>query len=216
MRQSLFLVLALGAFGCGSNTPTLPADLRSTGDMNGDCSAPQYPSGPFGTEVGDTVANLCFQGFWDATRVPHDAASLETVAFSDYYDPLGARGIELILLDTAAVWCAACRVEHEDLAARTTDFAPRGLRIVSTLFQDNARNPASLRDLSTWVETFQSNYAMLLDPDYQMGAYASAETAPLNLVIDARTMKIEQKLLGDQAAVLWPFITSELDRRNAE
>ena len=51
---------------------------------------------------------------------------------------------------------------------------------------------------------------MVLDPDYQLGGFASAETAPLNLVIDARTMKIEKKLLGDQATVLWPFIDASL------
>jgi hypothetical protein len=51
---------------------------------------------------------------------------------------------------------------------------------------------------------------MLLDPDYQLGSFASAETAPLNLVIDARRMTIEKKLLGDQASVLWPFIDAAL------
>jgi hypothetical protein len=60
------------------------------------------------------------------------------------------------------------------------------------------------------VETFSSDYVMVLDPDYQLGTYATADTAPLNMVVNARTMKIEKKLLGDQPTVLWPFIDASL------
>ena len=114
------------------------------------------------------------------------------------------------MIDTSAVWCSACRTEHEGLSAKNDEYSPKGLRILGTLFQDAKRDPATVTDLGTWVETFSSDYAMVLDPDYQLGAYASADTAPLNLVVDARTMKIEKKLLGDQATVLWPFIDASL------
>jgi hypothetical protein len=57
---------------------------------------------------------------------------------------------------------------------------------------------------------------MVLDPDYQLGAYASPETAPLNLIIDARTMRIEKKFIGDQSAVIWPYIENELSRRGSQ
>jgi hypothetical protein len=196
-----FCVLA-----CGSNTPTIPPELL----QGGGCAAPDYPAGPFGTEEGDTLANDCFKGFRDPTKVSHDEASLETLAFSDYYDPSGSKGVKLILIDTSAVWCSACRVEHEGLSAKNDEYSPKGLRILSTLFQDAMRDPATVQDLATWVETFSSDYAMALDPDYQLGAFASADTAPLNLVVDARTMTIEKKLLGDQATVLWPFIDASL------
>jgi hypothetical protein len=197
------VTLAL-TLGCGSNTPKIPPELLATGS----CTSGSYPSGPFGTEEGDTLSDACFQGFRDPSR--GSDGPLERVAFADYYDPNGVRGIRLILINTAAVWCSACRTEHEGLGARTDEYRERGLRIVSTLFQDARRNPASERDLRTWVDTFSSNYAMLLDADYQLGAFASAETAPLNLVVDARTMRIEKKLLGDQASVLWPLIDAAL------
>jgi hypothetical protein len=35
-------------------------------------------------------------------------------------------------------------------------------------------------DLKLWVETFKVDFPMVLDPDYQLGNYATAETAPLN------------------------------------
>jgi hypothetical protein len=198
------LPLALSA--CGANTPTIPPELLN----GGGCAAPDYPDGPFGTEEGDTVANACFKGFRNPQTVAHDESSLETVAFSDYYDPTGSKGVRLLLINTAAVWCSACRTEHEGLSAKNDEYGPQGLRIVSTLFQDAAGNPATIQDLDNWVETFSSDYAMLLDPDYQLGAYASAQTAPLNMVVDARTMKIEKKLLGDQPTILWPFIDAAL------
>jgi hypothetical protein len=207
-RLSALSVVSLSLLACGANTPKIPPELL--GGSNEGCAAPSYPSGPFGTEEGDTLANACFQGFRQPKAVSHDESSLETIAFSDYYDPTGSKGDTLILINTAAVWCSACRTEHEGLSAKNDEYGPRGLSIVSTLFQDAARNPATVSDLAAWVETFSSDYAMLLDPDYQLGAYASAETAPLNLVVDARTMKIEKKLLGDQPTVLWPFIDAAL------
>jgi AhpC/TSA family len=207
LLPALALSLGLCLLGCGSNTPKIPPELLAS---SGGCVSPDYPNGPFGTEEGDTLANLCFKGFRNPSTVSHDEASLETIAFSDYYDPTGSKGLGLVLINTSAVWCAACRTEHEGLSEKNDQYGPRGLRILSTLFQDNKRDPATLRDLSNWVETFSSNYAMALDPDYQLGDFARAETAPLNLVVDVRTMKIEKKLLGDQPQVMWPFIDASL------
>jgi hypothetical protein len=196
----------LGLVACGSNTPTIPPELLASGG----CAAPEYPDGPFGTEEGDTLANACFQGFRNPAKVAHDEASLETIAFSDYYDPTGSKGFQLVLIDTSAVWCSACRTEHEGLSAKNDEYSPKGLRIIGTLFEDINHDQATIKDLSNWVETFSSDYAMVLDPDYQLGAYASADTAPLNMVVNARTMKIEKKLIGDQPTVLWPFIDASL------
>ena len=208
---SQFTGLALCAallVACGSNTPTIPPELLASSG----CDSADYPDGPYGTEEGDTVANICFKGFRDPSKGSHDESALQNIAFSDYYDPTGSKGVGLILIDTCAVWCSACRTEHEGLPAKNNQYAPRGLRIVGTLFQDAKRDPASVQDLATWVETFKSNFAMLLDPDYQLGAYAPADTAPLNLVVDAHTMKIEKKLLGDQESILWPYIDDSLPK----
>lgn len=206
IARVLLLLPALALSACGDNTPTIPPELLTpTG-----CASPDYPSGPFGTEEGQTLANACFKGFRNPKSAQISESTLENISFADYYNPAGGKGIELVLVNTSAVWCSACRTEHEGLPARNQEFYDRGLRIVSTLFQDAKRNPATIADLKIWVETFDSDYAMALDPSYQLGEFARAETAPLNLVINARTMKIEKKLLGDQAAVLWPFIDASL------
>ena len=51
---------------------------------------------------------------------------------------------------------------------------------------------------------------MVLDPESQFG---SADTAPLNFVIDARTMTVLKVFVGDQAAAMWGFIDQELEAR---
>ena len=209
-RLTWLALASLALSACGSNTPTIPPELLANGSPRGDCSSPDYPSGPYGTEEGSTLANVCFQGYRNPSKVSHTEASLQTIAFSDYYDPTGSKGVKLVLINTAAVWCSACRTEHEGLSAKNTEYAPRGLRILSALFQDAKSQPATLRDLNNWVETFDSNYAMALDPEYQFQGFASAETAPLNLVVDARTMTIQKKLLGDQPTVIWPAIDASL------
>jgi len=202
------VLVALGAFSClacGSNKPELPPGVQPPES----CFAPAYPNGPYGTELGSVLRNSCFQG-WSAPATQRGA--LEPIALSDFYDPDGTRGISVLLVNTAAVWCSACRTEHETLPDRARELGPRGLVILSALFQDQERNPASVEDLSQWTDVFATNFPMVLDPGYSFGLYASAETAPLNLVIDARTMTLLGKYVGDQSAVIWPSIEAALDR----
>jgi hypothetical protein len=119
-------------------------------------------------------------------------------------------------VNTAAIWCAACKNEHKTLGQHYAELAPRGLALVSALFQDDAGGPATVDDLRLWVETFGVKFPMVLDaPDYQLGSYGSADQAPLNLLVDTRSMTILQKIVGDQSDVIWPLIEDELARREA-
>jgi len=208
-RRELALLCAAGVLGCGSNKPELPDDFGSAES----CVRLGYPAGPFGTEPADLAQNACFEGWLRPDRVDRQPGTLEPIALADFHDPDGTLGIELLLINTAALWCSACRIEHETLPAHAEALRERGLVVLSALFQGVEREPATFEDLTLWVETYQTNFPMLLDPSYSFGVYASAETAPLNLVVDARTMRILKKYIGDQAAVMWPFIEGELSRR---
>ena len=211
-RPGLLLAAALSALGCGSNAPEVPAELLSgsTG-----CSAPDYPTSGLGTEVGDVVDNECFVGYRAPDRVTPDPQHRETVAFSDYYDPAGTKGVSLLLINTAAIWCSACVAEHGTLPEHAAELMPQGLVIVSTLFQDAQRDPASLDDLERWIENFHPNFPMVADPELSLGDYALVSLAPLNMLVDPRSMKILRKYVGDQGAVMWPYIESELAARSA-
>lgn len=208
MRAAFAVVLSSLALACGSNAPEIPPELIADAPS---CAAPDYPSEGVGTEVGDVAKNACFVGY----RAPDRVAPTETVALSDYYDPAGTKGVSLLLLNTAAIWCAACVAEHGYLPEKATELGPRGLVILSTLFQDGQRNPADLADLERWVDNFGPNFPMVADPDLEMGLYASPDSAPLNMVVDPRDMKILRKYVGDQGAVMWPYIEAELAARSA-
>jgi hypothetical protein len=208
-RPAPFVALLVA---CGTNRPEIPPELLVP--VSG-CSALEYPEGPYGAEPGDVASDLCFQGWPRPESVHHEADTLTSLSFGRYFDPSGER-YELLLVNSAALWCAACQSEHEDLPERYAEYGPRGLVILSALFQDQKGDPATVDDLALWVETYATPFPMALDPDYQLGVYAPAGSAPLNLLLDARTMVILEKFTGDQSTVLWPLVEAELDRREAE
>lgn len=211
MRLRSPLAVAWLALGCGSNAPELPEGLLVD---SGGCVAPAYAPGAPGTEAGDTVRNACFVGYRAPASVAPTEANRETVALSDYYDPAGTKGHALILLNTAAIWCSACVSEHRTLPDYHDALSGQGLVIISTLFQDAERNPASMADVERWIANFDTNFPMVADPELELGAYASPDSAPLNMLVDPRTMKILRKYVGDQGSVMWPYIEAELARRS--
>ncbi len=206
------LAAALLALGCGSNAPEVPDELLAT---DSGCGAPAYPDAGIGSEVGDVLENQCFTGYRAPARAKPSAATRETLAFSDYYDPVGTKGATLLLVNTAAIWCGACISEHHDLPARQAQLGEQGLVIFTTLLQDAKRDPASLEDVENWIGKFGTNFPIVNDPEQHLTDYSPPELAPLNMVIDARSMKILQKYEGDQGEVMWPYIESVLAARAA-
>lgn len=214
MRYGATALLALLAGACGTNRPEIPPELLRDQPAASGCETADYPPGPYGDDAGTLAADRCFQGWRAPQKTAHTATALEDVSLGNFYDPDGSR-YEILLLNTAAVWCAVCKTEHQTLPEHYAEYAPRGLAVLSALFQNNAGKPAELSDLKTWVEAYDVPFPMVLDPDYQLQDYASAETAPLNLVIDARTMRIMAKFIGNQSRDLWQLIDDELTRREA-
>ncbi|MCA9564074.1 MAG: redoxin domain-containing protein [Myxococcales bacterium] len=203
---------------CGSNTPEIPAEYLTDGGGSGDSgTALTYPAGPYGSEEGSTIQNLSFAVGWsNPESVGYDLEKLDAapLRLSDFFNPESNPALpEVMLLNTAALWCQACRIEHEELDTKLAEFGPRGLVIVSTLFQDAQSNPAQPVHLQLWAKQFEVGFPFFLDPEYQMGAFARAETAPLNLVIDLRTMKILKKITGEGGSVIWPLVDETLTAR---
>ncbi|MFO7181365.1 MAG: hypothetical protein DIU78_021865 [Pseudomonadota bacterium] len=209
-RLAAYCSLLGATLACGTNKPELPPGLERPEH----CVAVGYPDGPYGTEPGAVIRNACFSGFRAPHRVAHTPEGLEPIALSDYHDPEGD-AVRLLVLNTAALWCAACRIEHESLPRYLEPLRPRGLVFLSAVFQDERHEPADFDDLVLWIETFDTRFPIVLDPGYSFGLYASAETAPLNLVVDPKTMTILAKFVGDQPAVMWPFVEAELAKRSA-
>ncbi len=200
------LFAGLTLVGCGSGKPQIPEELLEVDDV----PLGNYPAGPYGQEIGDTLGDLSFQGYRD----PSTSRELEEIRFADFYDPDGEKGVRLLLINTAAAWCQPCQIEHGDLPDRVRQFETQGLAVLSLLFQDQNGDPANLRTLDTWASLFDTNFSMALDPSYQMGLYGPAETPPLNLIVDPSDMTLLATFIGNQEGPMWQFIDRELRRRN--
>ena len=203
------LGLAILAVGCGTNAPEIPPELLTRSPVASD----HYAAGPYGVEVSDTIEDLTFQGWLDPAAAGFDAAAFESISFSDFYDPDGDAGRELLLVNTTAVWCQSCRIEHASLPDRYRTFGPRGLVILALMYQNGNQQPAIAKDLEVWTRQFETNFPMALDPDFLMGRFIPADVAPLNLLVDARTMTVIARFVGDQDAVIWPTIETVLADR---
>jgi hypothetical protein len=178
-----------------------PAAMPGSTAMAGDGFAPiqPYPAAPYGQGVGAVIANQEFIGWRSPAAVGYDVEKLEHVKLGDYYDPTGAQ-TEIIVLNASAVWCTVCQAEMHDMQKSGTyeAFHQRKTEVIGTLFEDAAGDPAKPEDLKLWGASPSRLIAfpLVLDPALKMGPYFSADATPLNLIIDARTMKILVVAMG--------------------
>jgi hypothetical protein len=212
------------SMACGTNRPTIPEELLHDDAGSG---SGNYPAGPYCTSTGDcvagaTVENFTFAKGWTNPKAQgFDLSQLKPISFSDFYDANGIK-TEILIVNTTALWCGACKNEHEgtatspSLSDHVAALGPRGLALLSLLFEDAQNRPATEAQLQLWAQTYGTSFPFALDPDYQMGRYAPSQNAPLNLVIDARTMKILHVYVGDQSDVIWPFVEAELSKRESQ
>jgi hypothetical protein len=70
--------------------------------------------------------------------------------------------------------------------------------MIVTLFEDNKSGPARPLDLHNWGAPtgFGIDFPLLLDPGFKLGAFFSSDATPLNMLVDARTMKVIDATMG--------------------
>jgi len=159
-----------------------------------------YPPGPYGTGVNATLENFAFLGWRDPVAAGYDQTQLEQVRLSEYYDPTGSKGLKLIWINASAVWCSVCRAEMRDIKNNgvRAEFAAKGVQLVVTLFEDNKSGPARPLDLHNWgsVPEHAIDFPLLLDPGFKLGAFFTSDATPLNMLVDARTMRVLDATMG--------------------
>ena len=238
MRARVWLVGAAFTLGCSSESVTQgpessgpsaapttepttePTSTAPEPTIPGDFAPAQaYPPGPYGYGVGAVIDNLEFVGWRDPVAVDYDVNQLEHLRLGDYYDPTGAN-TEIIVINASAVWCTVCRAEMADMHASGTyeEFRARKAQIFGTLFEDGAHDPAQPKDLALWGSSASRAIAfpLVLDPALKMGRYFTSDATPLNLVIDARTMKIIDSMMGydpTPGTGLWGIVDRQLSSR---
>jgi thiol-disulfide isomerase/thioredoxin len=176
--------------------------------------AKPYPEGPYGTSKADRIANLKFVGWGNPKLSDYDTAQAGTLELADYYDPDGAKGLELILVNAVAYWCGVCQQEYRDMAesARYNTLKARGVEMLGILFEDVNAEPAAFKDLSNWARAFKVEFPFVLDPGFKTGVYFDQSATPMNMVIDARSMRIVDVYTGYDPTS-YAFVDEELKKR---
>ena len=189
--------------GSGAVTPGGSATAGTTSAPVGGLPTYQkldYPAGPYGTGVHGTLENFAFLGWHDPVAANYDASKLEQVRLSEYYNPDGRSNVKLIWINASAVWCSVCRAEMADIKSNGVhaSFGPRGVQMIVTLFEDNKSGPAKPSDLHNWgsLPDHSIDFPLLLDPGFKLGAFFTSDATPLNMLVDAKTMKVLDATMG--------------------
>src|ERR1041384_7854303 len=209
-----WLCIAAVFFAACSSAPLTDegGDARPTGPSvagaGGGASTPSsvdyqkrdYPPGPYGTGKGSTLEDFGFLGWRDPVASGYDQTKLEQVQLSEFYDPTGSKGIKLLWINASAVWCSVCRAEMRDIKDNgvRAAFEPRGVKLIVTLFEDNKSGPARPLDLHNWGSASEHaiDFPLLLDPGFKLGAFFTSDATPLNMLVDARTMRVLDETMG--------------------
>jgi hypothetical protein len=185
------------AASAGSPATATPAPGTKTAS-GPDYEKQTYPAGPYGVGVGATLEDFAFLGWRDPQAEGTDINAFDTVRLSEFYNPDGQKDTKLIWINASAVWCSVCRSEMtqiRDDGVHAT-FAPKGVQMIVTLFEDNNAGPAAPLDLQRWAQGFSIDYPLLLDPGFKLGAFFTSDATPLNMLVDARTMQVIDARMG--------------------
>lgn len=223
--RTFFLIGFSAALGLACSSQSLTPEDSQAGSGSGGTRDPSdalsraaYPEGPFGRGVGATIANLKFLGWRDPAKAGYDPDQFEEVALSDFYNPDGVAGRpRLILLNASAVWCSVCVAEYRHMITSNVygTRKPKGIEIVGVLFEDAKSNPAKPSDLVNWGSNFSVPFPLVLDPGFKAGAYFESDATPMNMLIEASTMRILNISMGynaSQPSEYWDPIDAWLDQ----
>jgi hypothetical protein len=224
---ALIALILLFSAGCASKALDEPAPSGdpnpSSGNQSGagsgsaaagpDYHRQDYPAGPYGVGVGSTLEDFAFLGWRDPVASNYDIERMDTVRLSEFYNPDGRSEVKLIWINASAVWCTVCRAEMKDINIQDIKgtLGPKGLLLIETLFEDNDSLPAKPLDLQKWgqVADHSIDFPLLLDPGFKLGAFFTSDATPLNMLVDARTMRIVDATMG-YSADYWQRVDDHL------
>jgi len=186
----LVLLLAVGLMACG-------LDESSSGGVCQDTAARgAYPEGPYGIDAGDFLKDMTFQ----------DSEGPDFTLESLHQDPAA----RLLLLSTGAGWCTACIEEQPQLEAWAARYKDKGLRVVMTVFEDALSQPATVDYAKKWKASNELTIPVLSDSGAQFSAYYDSSLAPMNMIVEACTMKIVKIVVGANPSAIESIIEAKL------
>jgi thiol-disulfide isomerase/thioredoxin len=151
-----------------------------------------YPSGPYGNDEGDVIANLGWMGYIDSNADSDDDPFNEAegmIMLEDFFvgnDPTA----KVIMINSSAGWCGSCQTEAAALPGLRDQYYASGARFVTAMFEDASGSPSSVGYAKSWGEFFDLNFPTVADPQDLLGAYYQENAVPMNMFVDAETMTI--------------------------
>jgi thiol-disulfide isomerase/thioredoxin len=113
----------------------------------------------------------------------------QTIRLSDYFAS-NRPGTEIVMVNAAAGWCGPCMVEASALKEFAAEYEPRGVAILTAVFQDQNFDPADSDFVREWAESFELSVPALIDSDFATSRYFDVNTMPANMFVDAKTGEI--------------------------
>jgi hypothetical protein len=189
-----------------------------------------YPGCPYGTSRGGVFPDFDLGGgYWNPSTTPVNDLTLPipggqslpdlSMAFHQLY----CSGFKYAFIDISAVWCPHCNDEaaafpgwnattktYEWNAATQTGWAVKWLPLGGVIFSlleqgENPANAATPADLTTWVNKYNINYPMAIDPQENVVVGVGLEAWPANIIIDLSTMKVVDAVFGNVPQFLTEF-----------
>jgi hypothetical protein len=219
-RRLALLVALLGLVACTSSSGDPVTPLPETGAGAGGSGGGlvlDYPEGPYGTVVGQTLTNFTFPGY---TR-PAEGTGEEKrrdIAMADFFNPTGDGVYEegsaygagsprpkALMLNVSALWCAPCKEEAKYLLPeKYAELGPKGMELLVIIVDGNEQGvTGTFDDLELWISAFAVNYPAAIDPFGQLGAVFDPNSFPGNMIVDTRTMRIVEVIAGKPGDSFW-------------
>jgi hypothetical protein len=152
----------------------------------------EYPPGPYGLDVGDTLKpTLSWQGY--------DRGGVwRTVTSREMLDCDGSLGVSAIVLRNVAIWCGVCTGMNRQLNELIDEqWRASGVAVYVLLAEDGESNEADDDDTRRYFEEFEpKGWALLTDPEWSFARTAGFGALPFQVVVDPRAMKIEGASTG--------------------
>ncbi len=162
---------------------TTDGDTSEVGDQDFDLPL-DFPVGPYGVTVGDTISNFQLQ----------DCDGNE-VQLKDYFG-----SAKVILINKVAGWCTVCRREIPLLQEWYADLHEDGFELLQPVIEKSIPGqPADVEFCRSWRERYEIEFPVLVDPDNIFLGYHKDVTqpgTPLNILLD-RNMRIVLIQEGD-------------------
>jgi hypothetical protein len=203
MKLSIVLSAAL-LLACSDAAPTVTDDSGTPEQPADDAAAPPaddaatttvpeaapppctYPAGPYGVGL-DKVLSPTSSWLGYAAN----DTSVKMMKMKDLFDCDGSKGINAIMIDVSAGWCAACETQAHDEGQIVSQYDVVGVKAITLLIMDAAEQPATTQTALDWRTTYNLlDVGVYADPDFLLQPNEQSIGLPITYIVDPRTMKI--------------------------